>query len=94
MAYLISDKRHGNEVYVTEEALNMAYFFPPGMTDLPSSFPASSRSAVWHVLPRCWGPVQVVPHFCTFTPGTAQPQCCGSCYGSSASSPSLLDLMA
>lgn len=51
----------------------MAYFFPPGMTDLPSSFPASSRSAVWHVLPRCWGPVQVVPHFCTFTPVQPSP---------------------
>lgn len=24
MAYLISDKRHGNEVYVTKEVLNMA----------------------------------------------------------------------
>lgn len=27
MAYLISDKRHGNEVYVTKEALNCGFFF-------------------------------------------------------------------
>lgn len=58
MAYLISDKRHGNEVYVTEEALNMAFFPPPpGMTDLSSSFPPALAvfSAFWHVLPRyCW----------------------------------------
>lgn len=42
MAYLISDKRHGNEVYVTKEALNCGFFFfspllETGMTDLLSS---------------------------------------------------------
>ena len=94
MAYLISDKRHGNVVYVTEEALNMAYFFPPGMTDLPSSFPAGSRGAVWHVLLRCWGPVQVVPYFCTFTTVQPNPSVVARAVGGSASSPSLLDLMA
>ena len=93
MAYLISDKRHGNEVYVTEEALNMAYFFPPGMTDLLSSFPASSRSAVWHVLPRCWGPVQVVPYFCTLPPVQLNPSAMARAVGVGAQPPlPLLDL--
>jgi len=51
MAYLISDKRHGNEVYVTKAALNVAFFFfslPAGMTDFPS--PSLLTIAVFSVI--------------------------------------------
>lgn len=55
MAYLISDKRHGNEVYVTKEALNCGFFFFPlletGMTDLPSSsLLTTAVFVIWCVL--------------------------------------------
>lgn len=55
MAYLISDKRHGNEVYVTKEALNCGFFFffpllETGMTDLLSSLLTSAAFVIWCVL--------------------------------------------
>lgn len=55
MAYLISDKRHGNEVYVTKEALNCGFFFfsllETGMTDLLSSLLTTAVFVIWCVLP-------------------------------------------
>lgn len=55
MAYLISDKRHGNEVYVTKEALNCGFFFffsflETGMTDLLSSLLTTAVFVIWWVL--------------------------------------------
>lgn len=55
MAYLISDKRHGNEVYVTKAALNCGFFFFPlletGMTDLLSSpLLTTAMFVIWCVL--------------------------------------------
>lgn len=55
MAYLISDKRHGNEVYVTKEALNCGFFFlsllETGMTDLLSALLTTAVFVIWCVLP-------------------------------------------